>query len=245
MGIIGVLSYRQAKRTLFAPIRTETFKIQLNVLEDVLREFSKKSESKIIDECKAESLFTLNYLNLINHFFKTFHPDCSVESTLAELKKDVVGAITKSSYLPSGAKEGHVGIAITFDNEKIPSEPALKLSLWQSYIYELVFLTCDYNNKIESLQRLENSSVLPSELRMLITRYIEQLETNIGLISPFLTEIAQDLPKHYSTVEEDYLHIDWAWNLYRDRWSDLTPLAKEIEEWVNNYLRINLLTKNA
>lgn len=245
MGILGVLSYRQAKRTVFSPIRTETFKLQLSALESVLKEFSGKSEVKIIDECDTKNVFSLNYFNLVNHFFKTFHPDCSLEKSLKEMKNNAVGMIAQASSLPREAKEGHYGIATTYDSEKIPKEPALKLSFWQSYSYELVFFTREYSNKIDSLEQLKCSPVLPSELRALISAYIEQLETNIGLIGAFLTEISQELPKHYTTVEEEYVNTGWAWNLYRDKWVELAPLSEEIEEWVNNYLRINLLTEKA
>ena len=39
IGILGILSYLQARKTLFTPIKTETFKLQLKTFEELLLYF--------------------------------------------------------------------------------------------------------------------------------------------------------------------------------------------------------------
>lgn len=48
MSIIAILSYIQAKRTVFSPIKTETFKYQLQAFEKVIEHFQDKSEIDLL-----------------------------------------------------------------------------------------------------------------------------------------------------------------------------------------------------
>jgi hypothetical protein len=49
ISLVTVLSYLHARKTLFAPIRTETFKLQLKAFEEILLYFQNKSESDFLD----------------------------------------------------------------------------------------------------------------------------------------------------------------------------------------------------
>jgi hypothetical protein len=111
--------------------------------------------------------------------------------------------------------------------------------MWQSYSYDLVLFNQEYNDKISELEKLKTNPVLPSELRALIGDYIDALEKNIELMGNVLTKLSQEIPKNYPSVNDDSVSTGWAWNEYRDKWTELSPIANQIEDWVNRYLRIN------
>ncbi len=47
--ILAMLTYRQAKKTIFTPLKTETFKLQLKLFEDILLFFdSNKNNNNFI-----------------------------------------------------------------------------------------------------------------------------------------------------------------------------------------------------
>jgi hypothetical protein len=59
-GTVTVLSYRQAKKTLFTPIKTEVFKMQVKAFEEILAFFQNKTESDFVEA------FDFNYILTIN-----------------------------------------------------------------------------------------------------------------------------------------------------------------------------------
>jgi hypothetical protein len=243
MIILGVLSYRQAKKTLFAPIKTEKFKLQLEAIQRVLNQFSNRTEISILNHYDIKNVFQLNFNILIQNYLKTFFPDYIVSKEYSEnLNQYAVGAYAPIEELPEGAKEGHSGYAMTYASELIPDEPALKLSKWQNYIYTLVLYTKEYNESLDNLLQLQATPVLPSDLRELINKFIESLEENVGLIRKVLTKISTELPEQMPTVDEGNISTGWAWNEYINSWNDLEAQSQEINEWVNSYLKINILT---
>lgn len=243
MIILGVLSYLQAKKTLFSPIKTEVFKFQLDALKSVLEQFSSRTEICIMDNFDVRNIFTLNYQILLRNYLRTFFPDYQISKQYSEaLEFTAAGGYAPIDELPEGAKVGHHGYAITYDSEIIPTEPALKLSKWNSYEYTLVLYTQAFSDKLDSIENLSTNPVIPADLRHMISEYRDLLLENIALMRVVLTKISKQLPEQLPSLETESVDVSWAWNEYRDHWIDMLEHSDAINDWVNRYLRVNLLT---
>lgn len=246
MGFLGVLSYIQAKKSFFAPIKTETFKLQLAAIQGVLKHFARTKEVSILEEYDVKNVFFINFNILMNDYLRTFFPEYLInEEFLSDLIGQAVGGLAPLSELPLGAKEGHYGFAITYAGTAIPEEPALKLSHWQRYEYTLVLYTRTYSEKIDSLEQLQSNPVLPIELRRLIQKFINELEDNVGKVRNVLTKISQDLPHKFTVIQDGDIDSGWAWNEFRDSWDELENRASEINSWVDRYIMKNIMSNNA
>jgi hypothetical protein len=62
---VTILSYLHARKTLFAPIRTETFKLQLEAFREVLAYFQNKSEIDFVHAFDYERCVNLNALQML------------------------------------------------------------------------------------------------------------------------------------------------------------------------------------
>lgn len=82
VAVVTILSYLQARKTLFAPIRTETFKLQLKAFEEVLLYFQNRSEFDFMEALDLSRIAELNTLRMADHYVDTFFPDeISVDRT--------------------------------------------------------------------------------------------------------------------------------------------------------------------
>lgn len=70
--IVAVLGYRQAKRTIFQPIRTEIFKAQLDAMSKIMRRFLGKKELQLRAEFHFDTLFRANLYRVADAYAENF-----------------------------------------------------------------------------------------------------------------------------------------------------------------------------
>jgi hypothetical protein len=59
MIVIAILSYIQARKTLFSPIKTEIFKVQIGAFQDVLKFFNRHNSYDFDREFDVNNIFHL------------------------------------------------------------------------------------------------------------------------------------------------------------------------------------------
>ena len=57
---IGILSYIQARKTLFSPIKTEIFKLQIEEFKKILEAFNYKNQRQFDEETGIQEVFNIN-----------------------------------------------------------------------------------------------------------------------------------------------------------------------------------------
>jgi len=72
VAIVAILTYLQAKRTWFQPIRTEVFKEQLRAIDELASHFIGKSETELRDELDFDALISINSCKLIDDYASLF-----------------------------------------------------------------------------------------------------------------------------------------------------------------------------
>ena len=247
MAFIAILSYLQAKKTLFAPIKTETFKLQLKAFEEVLATFQNKSEYDWISHFDYSKMAALNSFKMMDDYVANFFKD---EVKIDQVKSqerysDLKGAVISLDYMKSNMKlVGELPIETKQETAAPISNPAIILAKWQKYEHGIIHYTAKYEDATKDITKLASSPLLPQELRTMLTNFIKSAKDNHSQIGIVLTQCAKQLPEIFPTAEQ-LLKFDVNWTLaqYNRARKPLEPLSQEILAFVNKHLRIDELQK--
>lgn len=244
MATLTVLSYLHARKTLFAPIRTETFKLQLKVFEELLSFFQDKTETDFAKAFDLQRILSLNTLQMVDSYVAKFFPDQLIrdEEALGREMDPLIGAFVSKEnveryFSKVTPEQPQVAAAASVDTRNMP--PALILASWQKYEHGMIGYTQEYLDKIRELDRLAASPLLPKELRERIVAFRNVGKQNLVLIGKTVTECAKQMPEHFATADQmENFTPDWVWNHFNDQAPDFAPAAKEILDYLNKYLKV-------
>jgi len=248
ISIVTILSYLQARKTLFAPIRTETFKMQLKAFEEVLQYFQNKSESDLLDAFDLDRILRLNTLRMADLYVDMFFPneikidDAERDKTYSVLVGGIVSIEHAQKFFEkveptSNHKDKHP------TDDKI-SNPTIILAKWQKYEHEMIEYTKEFMDQIKELDRMPASPILPKQLRDHIIDFrsiAHECLTTIGLT---ITEASKKMPEHYPrSTDLITFSPTWIWNEFNESREKFEPTAKKILEHINSYLKVEDLMK--
>jgi len=243
--VLAILTYLQAKRTIFTPFRTEAFKLQLKSFEDVLVFFEKHSTTSIDDEFDFKKIVNYNAIKMIDeymlHFFGNEIDKEAIKKKREPMQEEIAGAVVTENYmakffeLPTHTKTES-------RNPDHPTNPAIILAKWQEYEHGMIEFTKRYEETSEKLRRFKVSPLLPHELKEKINQFEDIVEKNLTTIGKTLTKVAKDLPAKYpSSSFIKKVELSWIWNLYNDEHVRLSEKQNEILQFVSEYLQIDKL----
>lgn len=249
-GTIAVLSYLQARKTLFAPIRTETYKLQLKALEDVLFFFEKHSSLHIDDEFDFQEIVRLNAGKMMDNYVLTFF-EKNIKDKEAfgkrqeEAYKDLIGMVSPQKYFESHFELHDAHVTTIPPPPETPSSPALILAKWQSYEHGLIGFTNKHQQALTKLHKFQVSPLLPKELKTLINDFEQEVHKNLFTVGEVLTTVSKQLPEKYPNIDTlKKMELAWIWNEYNHKYSRLGDKQMEILKFLGDYFQIeNLLTK--
>lgn len=157
VAVITVLSYLQARKTLFAPIRTETFKLQLKAFEEILLYFQNKSESDFLNSFDLDKIVSLNALRMADAYVSEFFPN-EIKVDVDEREKlysPLVGGIVSAEHMQKYFEK--VQPTDPAMPDQVASEPitnpAIVLARWQEYEHALVEYTKEFNDQVRELEK--------------------------------------------------------------------------------------------
>ena len=246
--LIAVLSYIQARKTLFAPIRTETFKLQLKTFEEILLFFQNKTESDYLNAFDLDRIMSLNALEMADNYVTNFFPDeikIDKESR-AEIYKPLIGAIVSMKHAEQFFQQidsSNPSPRTSEEDNKI-TNPAIILAKWKKYEHGAIRFTKDFQNQIDELQRIAASPLIPKNLRALILEFKKVGEENLSLIGTTISELAQLMPEHFPNAKDmqKFSH-HWIWNEYNRKRGNFEPIANKILSYFNEYLKVDEILK--
>lgn len=248
MSTVTVLSYLHARKTLFAPIRTETFKLQLKVLEQLLAFFQDKTETDFQSFLDLPRIVSLNSFQMADAYAsRFFQGDLEVDrEKRVKRYKLLVGAVVSLKHAEKYFKDIDPAIqeAKPVSKDSQVTNPAVILAKWQKYEHDAVGFTREYSDRVKELNRLATSPILPRELRELIVNFERACRDNLGLIGEAITECAREMPEHFTSASDmKNFSPHWVWNRFNARSVRFEPLAKDILEHVNTYLKVEDIMK--
>lgn len=240
--IITILSYLQARKSLFTPIKTETFKMQIKAFEEILLFFQNKSESDFIDQFDFNNIIKINaqllQLDFIRHFFSD---EIKIdEERVKELEKSVSGSIISKNFL----EKNYTKLEYHEKEEKKEkvkiTNPAIILNQWNEYEYGKIDFTNKFKEETQKLKNLSASPLLPREIKDLINNFERKIHKNLSLIGKVLTEISKELPSKFPNAKSlQNFNNPGIWNTYNSKMDTLENDAEEILKYIRKYLKID------
>lgn len=230
-GILAFLSYLQAKETIFSPIKTEIFKLQINVLLEVLTFFHPTDELDFSDIFDFNRMVEINSRMMVKQY--------------SEIHFGENNSLTKKINEEPG--KSYIGIRpIPETGAYYPEEFTGE---WKHYIHKFVYFTEKYLKNQEKLLRFTNSPLLPNDLKALIMDFVEAVTENLDQIGRTLTKFSQELPSSCTNIKQtsifinDRQNIIKIWNMYNEERPDLDKKITAILDYINKYLHINQMIK--
>ena len=249
VGTIAILSYLQARKTLFSPIKTEIFKLQVEEIKKILEAFNYKNQKQFDEETGIREVLYINayqmHLDYVNCFFEGQVKRS--EEFIEKLDSSRYGVVmSKENFLKNftqiSADEEVKEVSLVSDDN--PVEPALKLAKWNEYEQVAIHYTEKYNDATEELSNLASSPLLPKELIEKIHKVIEINRNNLTLIGDVLTEAAKKMPIKYKTIDQTIkFEPTWIWNEYNSSRESLDQSVSGILSYINKHLKINEIMK--
>lgn len=243
--VLAILTYLQARRTIFTPFRTEAFKLQLKAFEDVLVFFEKHPTMSIDDEFDFNAIVHFNTLKLMDAYaFQFFHDEIDIEAVKkarGPASEQIVGARVSKNFmqkhfeLPTHSKED----TPPADH---PTNPAIILARWQEYEHGMIEFTKRFQEASDRLRRFKVSPLLPRELKNRIEAFEKVVSENLSAVGTVMTEVAQKLPDKYPTTDSlKKADLSWIWNLYNRKRVQLAESRNSILSFLTDYLQIDTL----
>lgn len=250
-GIVAVLSYLQARKTLFNPIRTETFKLQLKAFEEVLLYFGNKTESDFERSFDLKQIVSLNALKMADAYASSFFPN---EIRLDEEERNktysmLVGAVVSFEHMEKHFSKVDVvdkSADLIGKSSKPVTNPAIILSRWQEYEHIVIEYTQKFNDQVKDIQNLAASPLLPKSLRDMIGAFAKKASNNLTLTGKVVGEFSREMPKLFPRAEDmQNFNPSGVWNIFNEQSENFEPDAKKILDSINAYLRVEDLMEGA
>ena len=238
VGTVTILSYFQAKKSLFSPIRTETFKLQLQIFEKILLYFQNNSESDFDKRFDLDNILKLNNLKMLDEYIQVFFGQKGDEKVRNELFGQFVGGVV------SKEKMNKLFLHVPLHNSDFinTEESFIKKENWHNYEYIAVQFTKKYSDEIKELENLSASPLLPNNVRRALKDFEETVHFNLQVIGEVVEEVAKTLPTE-SPKFNDVSNINHSgvWNIYNNKKKSLEEKAEIILKTINSYLNVEKL----
>jgi hypothetical protein len=222
---VTVLSYIQARKSLFQPIKTELFKVQVAEFKEIMKIFS-SDEITLRGRCDFDAMLNANITKMYDDYVK-LSLGFIVEDERAYNTKDFPMSIIPIEKLIR--VESHI-------KEDENKESAVKKLEWSEYDYHELRISRKYVDFKKEIEDFTVSPILPTKLISLIEDYMELCHENLILIEKTLNSAVLHMSDYYKTVE-DVKRAEFYWirtNYVRD-FKPLKPKAEEIVKYVRDY----------
>lgn len=241
VGTVTVLTFKQARRTVLQPLRTEVFKLQLEQMREILSFFVGREEGKLREDAHVDELYRFNAFKLMDTYGETFFPikvkkgerlydDVKHFRAKAELFSLVDEHIRPSS--PDGAS--HHEEERRRRREAWPGDPSGMILIPTGLV--------EYRDRIRSI--LEDPLV-PSACAELLEEYLYAIEKVISSIGDLLDWAAPQMPDRYPSLDDfevstdAWLHARWIRNV-----EELKPHADAITKFAREYFKSDEFAPN-
>jgi hypothetical protein len=241
VGIVTILTYLKAKKTLLQPLRTEIFKEQIKVFAEILAVFSGKGETQLRDDFAFDQFFHANAMHLLDEYAKHFF-DVEIDADKRPYNTtDCPQAILTHDTLVLADEH-------TWPEPPAPSNPAdlrTRAASWSQFKFSTVSLPHETVNARDNLERLSRSPLVPKALSEHLVAFDKRLEMNFIALRELFTEAARELPEKYPTLQAlEKASLMWLHNRYNQEFQPLEPPAVVISDYLREYFTTDELLKS-
>lgn len=246
VGTIAILSYLQARKTIFTPLKTEIFKLQLNLFEEIFAYFDHHKKQHFIDSFDFRKIFKINMNFLFNSYTAFFFKDeIQVDKEKEKQLKAEVPIMNMAFKYADRFEKTDDGIILDLSNLKTYIQnPEDRLSEWLKHEYVMIHFTNNFQTQMDQLDKFISSPLVPSDIKNLIREFQVAAYHNIHAMAEVLTEASKELPEKYKTADDLMkASTSWIWNKYVGKQTSLEDISDRIYTNINNYLNTDNLLK--
>lgn len=240
MSIIGILSYLQARKTVFSPIKTEVFKYQLQAYEKIIEYFQNKKETELLNDLDIQMIIEINAFNL----YKDYVTTCIDSST--QMNPKYTDKYRQLSTRVKLVKGTHFDYFDEINYSDTNTEENKKRSVeWNDKEYEMIFYTDTNYNTTEKIKSFQNSPLVPLELKKLLDEYLMLADECLNTVGAVIEEVGKDMPNTFPTKNKlKNFNTYGLFNLFSNKRPALEPKAKEILTYINKYLNVEKVVEH-
>lgn len=230
-GLLAFFSYLNARKTLFSPIKTEVFKLQIKEFEIILDKFRKYDEKIIMKKFDEEKILFINACSIITGFFNY------------KFKKDIVmrgfdrnesyGFIISSKNIDQYVEE----VKLIRSDKDENNEP--NKEKWEDRDLGILSFTKKFERSHENIIKLSNTPILPEKISHAIKEVVKTEDRNLSIMMEVLSDFSKDLP-NLIKQENDIQRIDFKglYNIYNGKRTRVSPYIDTVKSEIKNYLKV-------
>ena len=234
-GSIAVMTYRQARRTVFQPLRVEVFKQQLSLLTRISESFVSRDENELRAHFDLTKCLDFNASLLFETFLEKEHRLKRKTPLIEEYSEQFpIGMISAESMErnfelvtpPARETDGQPG-----------GNPMSELK-WDSFKVPMIAVSRAYDDAHQDILKLVRDPLVPRGLSELLRELADLAAENLGQIEPALEEAAKQLPISYpdaDSIEDPSLH--WVSNIWNHRLQPMRPVAEKIGDFIREFMQ--------
>lgn len=243
-GIIAILTYRQAKKTVLQPIKTEIFKEQIKEMSIVLEAFNGKTEYELRNDFDLDNILYYNVLIMFDEYASLFF-DVKIDRDERPYSKCKGGLVTQASMEKYFEKaDDHVAREVAASNEDGENrpDPRTKFAVWSNYEHYILKISPEFSDIDKKMDTLISNPLLPTELMNLLKSLKVRVHENLDLIREHCETSAKEMPEKYPNLNTmKKASIDWIRARYTKDFKELDDIADEITKYIKNYFKTDEL----
>lgn len=238
-GTLGILTYRQARRTILQPIRTEVFKAQLSAITEIMGMFLGKMELELRNSFDFDEFININTQSLYDEFATIFF-DVHFEPGTRPYDRLPFKQSLQDSPEPT---EIYIQEDSSETDELTP-DPRLRAARWARYKHVRLFINKEFWVMNARLGAILENPLLPSGLLDLIAKYRSIANDNQTILWNLLVSVAQEMPDKYPTLELlEKASFSWIRSRYVHEFKHLKPISEEIIQYIRNHFNAEALMR--
>jgi hypothetical protein len=237
IGVITILTYIRARKTLLQPIRTEVFKAQLHEFTSILSMLGGKGEIDLRDEWGFSDFFRANCTAMFDAYARTFF-DVQIEPDNRPYNR----ADCPESMMPAESLELADDYVVS-DGSRSPEggsrDPRVRAAQWATYKHDKIHLPKVMVQTRERLAKILESPLLPAKCLAELRAYRDTVNANLRLVGKVLTDAAKEMPMKYEGPQTlARASFIWVANRYNSEFKQLKPKADAVVAFIRNYYRV-------
>ncbi|WP_312198316.1 hypothetical protein [Anaerospora hongkongensis] len=235
---ITILTYYQAKKTFFQPMKNEVFKQQLDDLKSLMKIFAGKKETDLREQFGFDLLVRANTALLLDNYTLHMFGQHLFNSEKAPFNKEKCPSCIASEKVLM-LDNSHIRDTTKQEHQKKPSPDQ-----WTKQEINMILIPKEMSDMQASLETILESPFLPKDCAKLIEHFQEVCFKNIFLMRKILSECSCHLLDKYTSIDSlQNASITWVSNKYYGEFSSLKKEADIISDHIKNYLEVDNLYK--
>ncbi|MBY6156467.1 hypothetical protein [Pseudooceanicola nitratireducens] len=227
---LAVLSYRNAKVSIFQPAKNEVFKVQIAELQALLKELNWKSP---VDAWEKAGLASSAQISL-NRNFKNFAKD----QHNAEITSGMDGELVSVGGIVSPNATGFRLIKGPADEACHSDTVDAHASSWSDYKWDIFDISDRFQQVNDQLESALNNPVIPSKVLTSIEDFHKELQKSAMRAAEDMEKAVREFPRHYPTRKSlDGADLTWAHNVREERGEKLFQALNDLKKSVRDYLQ--------